>query len=103
MRWHTYLAHAVVFSAVSGYVTGAPVPNWLGLATPEGRDAVQLADGCDSMSPGTNVIVYDDGALQALDPIRGPVAQVCAVVQRVHMSDVPCAQNAAGACDVAFS
>jgi hypothetical protein len=55
------------------------------------------------VTPGVNVIVLDDGALQPIDPISGPAPQACTIVLRVHVSDVPCAQNAAGECDVAYS
>ncbi len=88
---------------LGGYITGAPVPNWLGLATPAGRDAIQLAAGCAAVTHGVNVVVLDDSALQPVDPITGPAPQVCTIVQRVHVSDVPCALNPAGECDVAYS
>ncbi len=99
-RW---LARAFVLLGVAGYVTGAPVPNWLGLATLGGRDAILLGDGCGDVVPGVNVLVDEDGALQIVDPVRGVQADMCTLVQRVHMSDAPCAQNGAGVCDVAFS
>ena len=97
------IAPAVVLLSVAGYVTGAPVPNWLGLATLGGRDAIQLGEGCEDVVPGVNVLVHEDGALQIVDPVRGAQADRCTLVQRVHMSDAPCAQNGAGVCDVAFS
>jgi hypothetical protein len=85
------------------YVTGAPVPEWLGLATLGGRDAIQLGEGCADVVPGVNVVVDDDGALQVIDPVRGMGPLLCEVVNRVHMSDVPCATSRQGVCDVAFS
>jgi hypothetical protein len=85
------------------YVTGAPVPEWLGLATLEGRDAIQLGDGCADVVPGVNVLMDDDGALQVVDPINGVEPAACEVVQRVHVSNVPCARSGLGVCDVAFS
>jgi hypothetical protein len=84
-------------------MTGTPLPDWLGLATTSGRDAVQLGDGCAGVLPGVNVVVEDSGHLQVIDPVRGVEPNVCEVNSRTHISDVPCATNAAGACDVAFS
>jgi hypothetical protein len=88
------------------YVTAAPVPSVLGLATLGGRYAVQLGEGCDRVVPGVNVILYespDEPWLRVVDPFSGVLTEVCAVTHRQHVSDVPCATNAAGACDVAFS
>jgi hypothetical protein len=93
----------VLFWQGFGYVTGAPVPEWLGLATLDGRDAIQLGDGCADVVPGVNVIIDDNGELQVIDPLSGPQAQQCEIVNRVHMSDVPCATGQLGTCDVAFS
>ncbi len=99
-------------TAQYAYVTGAPVPDWLGLATQSGRDAIRLGDGCTSVAPGVNVLeslaqVSDDEpidlTLQVVDPVLGIQAEVCTVVQRLHMSDVPCARNAELVCDVAHS
>lgn len=87
----------------SGYVTGAPMRDWLGLATIGGRDAVQLSDGCTAIAPGVNVLVDDAGDLQVIDPITGLQPDICVISSRQHVSDVPCATNPAGACDVAFS
>jgi hypothetical protein len=94
---------AQVAPVADGYVTGAPVPEWLGLATLGGRDAIQLGDGCGDVVPGVNVIINGDGELQVIDPLRGPDSELCEVVNRVHMSDVPCATSGSGECDVAFS
>jgi hypothetical protein len=85
------------------YVTGAPVPLWLGLATLEGRDAIQLGDGCAEVVPGVNVLLDGHGNLQVVDPITGVQPMACEVRQRVHVSDVPCATSRLGVCDVAFS
>jgi hypothetical protein len=94
------------------YVTGAPVPDWLGLATQSGRDAIRLGEGFSGVAPGVNVLqeiaeVPDDEAvgltLQVVDPVLGVQAEVCTVIERLHMSDVPCARNADGVCDVAHS
>ena len=93
----------LILAVAAGYITAAPVPNWLGLATLDGRDAIQLAEECNVIGPGVNVLVFDDGAVQAIDPIQGPAPVLCTIVQRIRMSDTPCAQNASGACDVAFS
>lgn len=91
----------------AAYVTGAPVPGWLGLATTEGRDAIELGDDCQNIEPGVNVVqlMSDpfDLTLQMVDPILGPQADRCVVVKRLHMSDTPCARDPAGSCDVAFS
>jgi hypothetical protein len=102
------LAALVLVSQVAapdayGYVTGAPVPEWLGLATLGGRDAIQLGDGCADVVPGVNVVLDDNGELQVVDPIHGVGATPCEVLQRVHMSDVPCATSRTGVCDVAYS
>jgi hypothetical protein len=87
----------------SGYVTGAPVPEWLGLATLTGRDAIQLGEGCADVVPGVNVIMDGDGELHVMDPINGLRPSGCEVVSRIHVSDVPCATGRMGVCDVAFS
>ncbi len=87
----------------NGYVTGSPVTDWLGLATSAGRDAIQLGDGCTGVVPGVNVVQDEAGDLQIVDPIRGIQPDRCVIINRLHMSDVPCARNAAGACDVTFS
>ena len=86
----------------SGYLTGAPVPDWLGLATTVGRDAVVLGDGCETATPGLNVVILDPDHVQVIDPLAGPVPGVCMLTRRVRMSNVPCARNLAGLCDVAF-
>lgn len=95
----------VLFAAVpeqSGYLTGAPVPDWLGLATPGGRDAIVFGDGCDTAAPGLNVVILDADHVQVVDPLTGPQPGACTLARRVRMSDVPCARNPAGLCDVAF-
>jgi hypothetical protein len=86
----------------SGYLTGAPVPDWLGLATPGGRDAIVFGDGCDTAAPGLNVVILDSDHVQVVDPLTGPQPGACTLAMRVRMSDVPCARNPAGLCDVAF-
>jgi hypothetical protein len=93
----------VLLSQASGYITSAPVPEWLGLATLGGRDAIQLGDGCGDVVPGVNVVMDDNGELRVIDPINGLDPLTCVVVNRVHMSDVPCATSRLGVCDVAFS
>jgi hypothetical protein len=85
------------------YVTSAPAPEWLGLATLGGRDAIQLGEGCAGVVPGVNVVMDEDGELQVVDPINGIDPSACEVVNRVHVSDVPCATSRIGVCDVAFS
>jgi len=90
-------------SEAYGYLTSAPIPEWLGLATLGGRDAIQLGDGCLNVVPGVNVLLDDGRELQVVDPIKGVQPTTCAVVQRIHMSDVPCATSQLGVCDVAFS
>ena len=92
---------ALVFQ--TGYVTGAPVPNWLGLATLDGRDAIQLGDNCSMVAPGVNIIIDVEGELQIVDSLGGLQPDVCRIVNEVHMSDVPCATSPAGECDVAFA
>ena len=86
----------------SGYLTGAPVPGWLALATDGGRDAIVIGDGCDTAAPGMNVVILDSDHVQVVDPLAGPWPEACTLARRVHMSDVPCARNPAGPCDVAF-
>jgi hypothetical protein len=97
---------AVVLLAIppgqSGYLTGAPVSGWFGLATSGGRDAVVLGDGCDMAAPGMNVVVLNTDHLQVVDPLEGPQPGACTLTRRLHMSDVPCARNPTGLCDVAF-
>jgi hypothetical protein len=101
-----WTAMAVVLLAMgpeqSGYLTGAPVPDWLGLATPRGRDAIVLGDGCETAAPGMNVVILDSEHVQVVDPLAGPQPGACTLAGWVHMSDVPCARNPAGLCDVAF-
>jgi hypothetical protein len=86
----------------SGYLTGAPVPDWVGLATAVGRDAVVLSEGCDVASPGMNIRMLDSDHVQLVDPLAGLLPGACRLARRVHMSDVPCAHNPVGQCDVAF-
>jgi hypothetical protein len=86
----------------SGYLTGAPVPDWLGLATAAGRDAIVLGDGCGAAAPGMNVVILDSDHVQVVDPLTGPSPGACTLVARVHMSDLPCTRDPAGLCDVAF-
>jgi hypothetical protein len=106
MRLPGLWAAAVVLLAMgpeqSGYLTGAPVLDWLGLATPHGRDAVVLSGGCETAAPGMNVVILDSDHVQVVDPIAGPRPGACTLARQVHMSDVPCARNPAGLCDVAF-
>jgi hypothetical protein len=87
----------------NGYITGAPIPSWLGLATLGGRDAIELGDGCGSVVPGVNVILDESGLMRVVDPMRGIDQDTCVIVNRLHMSDMPCATNQSGTCDVAFS
>jgi len=113
VTWLSLLAAAALMSSAGvehdpriGYLTAAPVPHMLGLATLGGRDAVVLGSGCESAVPGVRVI-QDEGSgapqLRVVDPVQGLLDDVCTVVFRQHMSDVPCATNPAGWCDVAFS
>lgn len=102
--WAT-LAFVLLTSAAdqsSGYLTGAPVVDWIGLATASGRDAIVLGDGCDKAAPGVNVVILNAAQVQVVDPLLGVQPGACTVAQRIHMSDVPCATNAQGLCDVAF-
>lgn len=69
------------------------------LATPDGRYAVELGQGCDGMNVDENVDVYGgSGGIVTLAPADTD-AQCSAFVSR-SLSDVPCAVDAAGACDV---
>ncbi len=86
----------------SGYLTGAPVPDWLGLATTGGRDAIVLGEGCETAAPGVNVVILDSEHVQLVDPLAGPRPGACTLGTRVHMSDMPCVRNPMGLCDVAF-
>jgi hypothetical protein len=112
MRWLVFAVVALFSvraqddSSQMGYVTAAPVPETLGLATLGGRDAIQVGSGCEAVAPGVNVIRDETNgelSLRVVDPIRGPLPDVCTVVFHRHMSDVPCATNPSGTCDVAFS
>src|SRR5262249_32653521 len=96
-------ARAVSAPPQTGYLTGAPVPDWFGLATLRGRDAIQISSTCRGVVPGVNVILRDGGELQVIDPISGVQPEACSILLQLHMPDVPCVQNAAGTCDVAFS
>ena len=102
--WAAAVAVALFASAPeqSGYLTGAPVPDWLGLATADGRDAIVLGDGCETAAPGLNVVILDSDHVQVVDPVTGPLGEACTLASRVRMSDVPCARNPAGLCDVTF-
>jgi hypothetical protein len=98
--------HAQDVPPQTAYITGAPVPEFLGLATLGGRYAIELGTDCEAVVPGVNVIVSetpDQPLLQVVDPIAGVQPQRCAINHRQHMSDVQCATNVAGACDVTFS
>jgi hypothetical protein len=53
--------------------------------------------------PGIQDEQNGDLHLHVVDPIQGRVGDVCTVVFREHMSDVPCATNPDGWCDVGFS
>jgi hypothetical protein len=98
-------AAVVLFASApenSGYLTGAPVPDWLGLATADGRYAIVLGEECETAAPGVNVVILDSDHVQVVDPLDGPRPGACTLARRVRMSDVPCARNPAGLCDVAF-
>ena len=100
-----WVAAVVLFAPAveqSGYLTGAPINDWLGLATTGGRDAIVLGEGCESAKAGANVIVLDWDHLQIVDPFTGPGQATCTLARRVHMSDVPCARDPLDLCDVAF-
>ena len=103
-RLPAVLAVALFASAPgqSGYLTGAPVPDWVGLATAGGRYAIVLGEGCDTAEPGVNVVILDSDHVQVVDPLDGPRPGACTLARQVLMSDVPCARNPAGLCDVAF-
>jgi hypothetical protein len=90
----------------AAYVTAAPVPAVLGLATLNGRFAIRLEPGCESIVPGVNVLLVEtpgDPWLQVVEPVHGVLPESCRVLHRQLMSDVPCGTNLDGACDVAFS
>ena len=83
------------------YTTPDPVGiGQIGLAMPNGRFVVDLGPGCDGITPGENVeldagsgdvgsLVLEDGTL-------------CNIYFVAALSDVPCATNDVGDCDVAF-
>jgi hypothetical protein len=100
--WAAAVAVALLAPENAGYLTGAPVPDWLGLATPDGRYAIVLGEGCEAAAPGVNVVILDSDQMQVVDPLDGPRPEACTLARRVRMSDVPCARNPAGLCDVAF-
>jgi hypothetical protein len=105
LPWRVAATAVVLFASApeeSGYLTGAPVPDMLGLATADGRHAIVLADGCETAAPGMNVMILDDDHVQVVDPLAGPLPGVCTLATRMRMSEVPCARNAEGLCDVAF-
>jgi hypothetical protein len=85
------------------YLTESPITDWLALATPDGRWAVQLADDCEVIQPDTNVLVIgspDDPDVQLVT--EG--GEACDLAQHVKMSDVPCVQNPRfGVCDVWYA
>jgi hypothetical protein len=93
-------AAAQALSATSAYVTEAPNnPLWLALATPDGRWAIQLADGCTAITAAMNVSVIgrvDDPEVQLLST----GGESCGLAARVRMGTTPCVQNPLGLCDV---
>ncbi len=86
--------------ATSAYVTEAPNnPLWLALATPDGRWAIQLVDGCTAIATDMNVRVsggLDDPRVQLVSED----GESCGLATVVHMGTTPCAHNDLGQCDV---
>src|SRR5579871_6729730 len=96
----TPTAAAQQVGAESAYVTEAPNnPLWLALATPDGRWAIQLADGCTAIAADMNVSVgggLDDPGVQLVSDD----GESCGLATVVHMGTTPCARNDLGQCDV---
>jgi hypothetical protein len=88
------------------YVTGNPAnAGWLGLATVDGRYAIQLGEGCGDVVEGVNVLARSDEAnltLQVVDPTQGVLESVCTIVKRVRTGETPCAKNPDSLCDYAY-
>jgi hypothetical protein len=84
----------------SAYTTTVDVPDHLGLATTDGRFTIELGLGCDDLGPGMNVAYLPGSGGVASIQVAGGDA-LCNVFVDGHTSDVPCAINDAGACDVA--
>jgi hypothetical protein len=92
--------------ATAGYVRPSPLdPSgaWLELALPQGRWAVLYdASLCAAPAPWTNVwLALDDQTGRPITADRDDGA-TCAVAQSTWSSDVPCAADEQGTCDVAF-
>ena len=88
-------------ATTSGYVTEAPNnPLWLALATPDGRWAIQLAGDCTAIVAEMNVTV--EGRIDVDEDVQlvSAIGERCSLVESVRMSDVACARNTAGECDV---
>ena len=86
-------------AGVPAYVTQTPVTDWLALATPDGRWAIQLAEDCEAIQPDTNILIIgspDDPDVQLV----ASSGEVCGLAQQQKVSDTPCAQDRLGLCDV---
>ncbi len=100
------VAHAD--SGVEVYVTDAPnSPDWLGLAAPDGRYAVQFGPGC-GIQAGENA-TWDNGATGGMvtdHPAPGMMAKLsesCTIVAIQKVGETPCSTNPEGFCDVAYA
>jgi hypothetical protein len=89
---------------VASYTTADPInPDRLGLATPDGRFAIELmSDGCDWLAEGQPVDVYPNYAMPPALGLSAPDAGAPSCFVRVdgRMSATPCFTNTLGLCDV---
>jgi hypothetical protein len=96
-----------VGQAVAAYVRPSPRDpsgNWLELALPSGRWAI-LYDSvlCTPPAPWTNVwLALDDQSDRPITADRAGDGAMCAVAHWSWSSDVPCAADDRGTCDVAL-
>ena len=89
------------------YITASPNdPNTLGLATPGGRFALTLAQGCEGLGPGSDVLIYPDLLmapwLAMTTPDGDPAQGYCLAHVSGLMSNTPCATNDQGVCDASL-
>lgn len=84
------------------YVTDSPITDWLALATPEGRWAIQFEDSCP-IQPFVNVVVLGEPDDPDVQLVSDDGQQTCGLAGRMKASDLPCAENRLGLCDVWYA